>query len=438
MACRLNKREGVIYEAKISFEPEKVEKEVNTICKEIRKSAKIPGFRPGKAPMNIIKKQYKELIEENLIRVLVPEELDKAIKDAGLTVISEPLIEELNFDDKKNTLECIVIFEVKPEIKLKPEDYKSIKVTKTVRKITDEDVKKAVESLLNREAKFEEVDRPIEKGNLVELEYTAIIDGKENTGSVVAVVGENQLWPEVDKALIGKKKGDEGEVSFKAGEEEKYGDAAGKDVKLNFKVLSVKAKKLPELNDEFAKKFGAESLEDLKKKIREDLEKAEYDRQQEEVEDKIVEELLKKVEIPVPVSLLKMEIQAQAENQIMRLAQFGVDVKQISPQTIAEMVKPTAEKTVKVKLLLEKVAELEGLEVTDEDVEKEIERLADMAFGGDTVLARQSLEEKGLLPMVKQDVLRQKALDRLIELAEVEEVEASEKDKKEEDLNPVG
>ncbi len=437
MACTLNKREGVVYEAKISFEPEKVEKEVNTICKEIRKSAKIPGFRPGKAPINIIKKQYKDLIEENLVRALVPEELDKAIKDAGLTVISEPLIEELNFDDKKNTLDCVVVFEVKPEIDLKPEDYKGIKVTKTVRKITDEDVDKVVESLLNREAKFEEVDRPIEKVDLVELEYTAIIDGNENSGSVVAVIGENQLWPEVDEALIGKKKGDEGEVSFKAAEDEKYGDAAGKDVTLKFKILSVKAKKLPELNDEFAKKFGAESVEDLKKKIREDLEKAEADRQQEEVEDKIVEELLKKVEIPVPMSLLKMEIQAQAENQIMRLAQFGVDVKQISPQTIAEMVKPTAEKTVKVKLLLEKVAELEGLEVTDEDVEKEIERLADMAFGGDTVLARQSLEERGLLPMVRQDVLRQKALDKLIELAEIEEVEATEEDKKEESSNPA-
>jgi len=431
MACTVSKREGVVYEAKIVAEPDVVKKEVENICKEIRKNAKVPGFRPGKAPLNIIKKQYRDLIEENLVRAIVPQELDKGIKEANLVLISEPYIEDLKYDDKNNSLECVVVFEVKPDIDLKPEDYRGIKVTKTVRKIEDKDVEQVLESLLNRDAKFEEVERPAQKGDLVDLEYVAVIDGEEKRGEVTAVLGENQLWPEVDTAVVGKKKDEEGEVSFKAPEDEKYGDAAGKEVTLKFKVLAVKEKKLPELNDEFAKKFGVETVEELKKKIREDLEKAEAERQQEEVEDKIVEELLKKVEVPVPSSLLSMEIKAQAENQIMRLAQFGVDVKQISPQTIAEMVRPTAEKTVKVKLLLEKVAELEGLEVTDEDVDKEVEKLANMAFNGDTVLARQSLEERNLMPMVKQDVLRQKALDRLIELAEIEEVEFKEENKKE-------
>ena len=166
----------------------------------------------------------------------------------------------------------------------------------------------------------------------------------------------------------------------------------------------------------------------MKKKILEDLETAETIREQEEVEDQIVEELLKKVNVPVPPSMLDLEIRAQAQNQLNRLAQIGVDVRQLSPEGIVEMVRPTAEKTVKVKLLLEKVAELEGIEVTDEDVEAEIQKLADSAFGGDYVKARQSLEEKGLLSMIRQDILRQKALDRLIELAEVEEEEKAEKE----------
>jgi trigger factor len=101
---------------------------------------------------------------------------------------------------------------------------------------------------------------------------------------------------------------------------------------------------------------------------------------------------------------------------------MGVDVNQLSPQAVFEMVKPTAEKTVKVKLLLEKVAELEGIEVSDEELDEEIQKLADSLFGGDYVKARQSLEERGLLPMIREDVRRQKALDRLIELAEIEEV----------------
>ncbi|MEO2065373.1 MAG: trigger factor, partial [Desulfurobacteriaceae bacterium] len=193
-----------------------------------------------------------------------------------------------------------------------------------------------------------------------------------------------------------------------------------------FKVKAVKEKELPEVNDEFAKKLGFESLEEMKKKIREDLEIAEKTREQEEVEDQIIEELLKKVNVPVPPSMLDLEIRAQAENQLMRLAQMGVNVQQLSPQAIFEMVRPTAEKTVKVKLLLEKVAELEGIEVTDEEVEEEIQKLANNLFGGDYVKARQSLQEKGLLPLIKEDVRRQKALDRLIELAEVEEVKEEE------------
>ncbi len=433
MACTIAKREGVVYEAKIVAEPEAVKKEVENICKEIRKNAKIPGFRPGKAPVSIIKKQYKDLIEENLVRAIVPDELDKNIKASDLSIISEPYIESLKFDENNNNFECVVVFEVKPEIELKSEDYKGIKVEKIVRTISGEDVDKVVESLLNREAKFEEVEKSAGKGDLVELDYIAIIDGEERKGEVTAVLGENQLWPEVDEAIIGKVKGEEGEVTFEASEDAKYGDAAGKEVTLKFKVLAVKERKLPELNEDFLEKFGAKTVEEFKAKIREDLEKAESDRQQEEVEDKIVEQLLEKVEIPVPSSLLKMEIQAQAENQMMRLAQFGVDVKQISPQTVAEMVRPTAEKTVKVKLLLEKVAELEGLEVADEDIEKEVEKLANMAFNGDTVLARQSLEERNLLPMVKQDVLRQKALDKLIEIVDIEEVEFKEEEKKEEE-----
>ena len=210
-----------------------------------------------------------------------------------------------------------------------------------------------------------------------------MVEGDENVhkGEVSVVLGQNQLWPEVEKEVLGKKAGEEGEVEFTAPEDEKYGEAKGKKVKVKFKVKAVKERKLPEVDDEFAKRFGFENVEDMKKKIMEDLETAETIREQEEVEDQIVEELLKKVNIPVPPSMLDLEIRAQAQNQLNRLAQIGVDVRQLSPEGIVEMVRPTAEKTVKVKLLLEKVAELEGIEVTDEDVEKEIQKLADAAFG---------------------------------------------------------
>jgi len=429
MAYTLEKKSDVLYSATITAEPEKLEKEIESIAKAIGKNAKLPGFRPGKAPISVIKRHFADTIKEELVRHIVPEELNRLIEEEKLKPISEPVIEELNYSEPEKRFECRVAFEVKPEIELKPEDYRGIKVKKTTRKITDEDVEKVIQSIRNREAKFHEVDREAKEGDLVELEYTVKVDDKEPEGpkKIAVILGEKQLWPEVEAVVLGKRKGDEEEVSFVAPEDRSvYGEVAGKKVDLKFKVLSVKEKELQELNDEFAKRHGSESLEKMRQEIKEELELSEKLKEEEEVEDQIIDTLLSKVNIPVPQSMLNVEIRAQAENQVRRLAQFGVNVKQINPQTVLDMVKPTAEKTVKVKLLLEKIAELENIEVTDEDLDEEIKKLADTAFKGDYVLARKSLEEKNLIPMIKQDVLRQKALDRLIELADIEEAETSE------------
>ncbi len=415
----------VVKKLKLEFGPEELSKEIDAVCREIGKRAKVPGFRPGRAPASVIKKYYEDDIKDALLRTFVPSKLGEVLEKEGLKLVTEPAVESYDVDLKSGNMEVVLVLEVKPEIELKPEDYKGIKVKKTKRKIGEEDVEKVIEGLRNQSAVWKEVDREAKEGDLVDIEYETQVEGDEEVhrGDISVVLGNEQLWPEVEKEVIGKKAGEEGEVEFVAPEDEKYGEVKGKKVKVRFKVKAVKEKELPEVNDEFAKRFGFENLEDMKKKILEDLETAETIREQEEVEDQIVEELLKKVNVPVPPSMLDLEIRAQAQNQLNRLAQIGVDVRQLSPEGIVEMVRPTAEKTVKVKLLLEKVAELEGIEVTDEDVEAEIQKLADSAFGGDYVKARQSLEEKGLLSMIRQDILRQKALDRLIELAEVEEEE---------------
>ena len=429
MKYELTPKDEVFYQLKIVGEPEEIKKEVELIAKEIRKTAKLPGFRPGKAPVNIIKKHFADEIRDALIRTYLPRKVAEVIEKEGLQLLTDPVIEDLKFDANTGEFEVSLILETKPQIELKKEDYAGIKVKKTTRAVEDKDVERVIEGLRNQLAQWKEVDREAKEGDLVEIEYETEIEGEEGThkGSVAVVLGQKQLWPEVEKEVVGKRAGEEGEVEFTAGEDkETYGEAAGKKLKVKFKVKAVKEKEFPEVNDDFAKKLGFESLEEMKKRIRDDLEIAEKTREQEEVEDQIIEELLKKVEVPVPPSLLELELRAQAENQLRRLAQMGVDVNQLSPQAVFEMVKPTAEKTVKVKLLLEKVAELEGIEVSDEELDEEIQKLADSLFGGDYVKARQSLEERGLLPMIREDVRRQKALDRLIELAEIEEVKEEE------------
>ncbi|ADU97332.1 trigger factor [Thermovibrio ammonificans] len=431
MKYQLTQESPVIYKLTLELEQDEVQPAVNAAAKEIGKQAKIPGFRPGKAPVHVVKKFYAQEIKSALINTLLAQKIGEVIEKEGLELIGEPRLAEFDVDLKNNTAKAVVILEVKPQIELKPEDYKGIEVKVQKRAVGEKEVERVIEGLRNQAAQWKEVEREAKEGDLVELEYETAVEGIEEPqkGEVAVVLGANQLWPEVEEAVKGKKAGEEGEVEFEAPEDEKYGDVAGKKVKVKFKVKAVKEKELPEVNDEFAKRFGFESLEDMKKRILEDIEIAEETREQEEIEDQIVDALLKKVDVPVPPSMLELEIQAQAQNQLTRLAQAGFNVNQLNPQTVVEMVRPTAEKTVKVKLLLEKVAELEGIEVTEEDLEEEIKKLADAAFNGDYVLARKSLEERGLIEMIKKDILRQKALDRLVELAKIEEVEPEKEEK---------
>jgi len=429
MKYELTPKDKIFYQLKIVGEPEEIKKEIDQIAKEIRKTAKLPGFRPGKAPLNIIKRHFGDEIRDALIRTYLSRKIAEVLQKEGIQILTDPIIEDLKFNPETGEFEVLLILETKPQIELKREDYAGIKVKKSARSVEDKDVERVIEGLRNQLAQWKETDREAKEGDLVEIEYETEIEGQEEVhkGSVAVVLGQKQLWPEVEKEVVGKRAGEEGEVEFAAGEDKEiYGEAAGKKLKVRFKVKAVKEKELPEVNDEFAKRLGFENLEEMRKKIRDDLEIAEKTREQEEIEDQIIEELLKKVDVPVPPSLLDLELRAQAENQLRRLAQMGIDISQVSPQSVLEMVKPTAEKTVKVKLLLEKVADLEGIEVSDEDIDQEIQKIADNIFGGDYVKARQSLEERNLLPMIREDVRRQKALDRLIELAQIEEVEEKE------------
>ena len=415
MNYQIEKKGDVFYALNFRFEPEDIRGEIEKVCTEIGKTAKVPGFRPGKAPVNIIKKYYRETIREHLMAGFVLEKVKEVLEKENLNLVSEPAVEDVSLDLDGNAMEVSIVVEVKPEIELSREDYAGIKVRKTAREITDADVDKVVEGLRNQAVVWREVDREARAGDLVELEYTTTTEGKEpQKGTTSVVLGQKQLWQEIEENILGKKAGYTGTAVVKLSE--------GKEAKVDFTVKSIKEKELPEVNDEFAKRFGFESVDEMRKKIREDLEVAEETKKQEEIEEQIVSTILKKVKVPVPPSLLALEVRAQVEAQLSNLARFGIAPSQVNPETLSQIVGPLAEKTVKVKLLLEKVAELEDIKVSDEDVEQEVQRLADTAFNGDYVKARQSLESKGLMNMVRLDILRQKALDRLIELAEIETV----------------
>ena len=417
----------VVKEVEVILEPSDLKKFEKDIVKAIRKEASIPGFRKGKAPENIIKDRFAKEIEEECLNKALVEAINKIVEENNFKLVTDPVVPEIT--KLENGYKVKLIFETYPEIKLEEKDYKGLKLKKIKVNVTPDDINRELEALRERFVEFKEVDREAQDGDLVEIEYEAIVENEEpQKGTLSAVLGSQQLWPEVEEKIKGLKKGEEVEFEFNAPEDEKYHKAAGKKVKMKIKVLNVKEKVLPEINDEFAKKLGFENLEKLKSHIENTLKKVRQEQSEDLLDDLLVSLLIKKSKIKVPPSLVNVELQAFLKNEIAALEQMGVPKEQIQAQiqSLTQKLYPLAYKTAATKLILDYIAEKEKLEVPNEIIENEIKKIADAVLNGNIQLAKQVIEERNLMPLIYQDALRQYTLDKLKEWSEIEEVDEEE------------
>ena len=416
-----------VKEVEIILEPSDLKKYEKEVVKEFKKVVQIPGFRKGKAPENLIKERFSNEIEEECMRKALVEAVSKVAEKNKFKLITEPVIPDIQ--KLESGYKVKVVFETLPEVDLKEEDYKGIELKKIKVNVTPEDINREIEALRERFVEFKDVDREAKEGDLVEIEYEAHVEGEEpQKGKLSALLGAGQLWPEVEEKIKGKKAGEEIEFEFEAPQDEKYHKAAGKKVKMKIKVLSVKEKTLPEVNDEFAKKLGFENLEDMKKKIEENLRHIKEERSEELLEDLLVSLLIKKAKIKVPPSLVNVELQALLTNEVAALERMGIPKEQIQAQiqTLAQRLYPLAYKTAATKIILDYIAEKENIEVPQELIEKEIKKIADITLNGDVETAKKIIEEKNLMPLIYQDARRQYTLDKLKEWAKIEEVSEEE------------
>jgi trigger factor len=365
--------------------------------------------------------------EEECLNRALRKAIVKIIEENNFKLVTDPVVPEIT--KLENGYKVKLLFETYPEIELEKEDYKNLKLKKIRVNVTPDDINRELEALRERFVDFKEVDKEAQEGDLVEIEYEAIIEGEEpQKGTLSAILGSQQLWPEVEEKIKGLKKGEEIEFEFKAPEDEKYHKAAGKNIKMRIKVLNVKEKVLPEVNDEFAKKLCFENLEKLKEQIESTLRKVREERAEELLEDLLVTLLIKKSQIKVPPSLVNVELQAFLRNEILALEKMGIPKEQIQAQiqTLTQKLFPLAYKTAATKLILDYIAEKENIEVPEEIIENEIKKIADMALNGNVELAKQIIEQRNLMPLIYRDALRQYTLDKIKEWAEIEEVDEEE------------
>jgi trigger factor len=414
---------------KISVEiPEdQVVKEVDSFYKDLGKKAKIKGFRPGKVPRAILERYFKDYVKTEVIQKLIEESYPKALSETELQPVSAPAIDPGEFEGGK-PFQYSAVIEIKPDIKL--EGYAGLKLEGKKEEVKDEEVEQRLQALQNLHATLSTVSeaRPIQAGDYVIMDYEAKEEGKPLEGGkavdFTVEVGSGQFIPALEEKLIGLRPEEEKEIEVSFPADYGYQKWAGKAVSFHVKIKEIKAKILPPLDDEFAKDLGDySSLEELKAKLRGEIEKEKAQALEQQLKDQAVDQLLEANPFEVPGSLVEEQAKALVSDTKLRLAAQGVDLKNlgVSEEKLQGDYRATAEKQVKTFLILEKIAGQEGIAVSDEEADHRLKEISErMHQPFDKVKAY--YEKNGLVPEVKAGILRDKTLTFLLEKANVQYV----------------
>ncbi len=415
---------------------EKVKKKKDELIERLRKTVNIRGFRKGKVPKDVIVKTYKKDIEEDVQRELMTEAYEFAVSEHKIEAVMDPVFTGVVFEEDK-PFSFDILVDVKPVIELK--EYKGIEVEKREIEVKDEDIEKTLKQLQEAFATLEDIDGEAKEGDVAVLEVKTF--SKETNYPIKDFAGDNlyvelgkkQMIEEIEKEVYGMKAGETKKVEASFDKDYPLRSLKGKDVIFEISLKSLKGKKLPEIDDELAKKINNKfnSLEDLKNDIKERLkenkEKEEIDRQKEEILNKLLEEY----DFDLPESLVNQETNQLMGEYVQNMYYMGADINsdEFKPQNLRKRFEGEAKKRVKTTFLLLAIAEKENLDVSSEEITNAI---AQEAHSKNTTFEElyKEYKEKNILPIIQMDILGDKALDVLHKNAKF--VEAKKEDKQEE------
>lgn len=373
----------------VSFEfsvsAEEFEKAVEKAYRKNVGKINIQGFRKGKAPRRIIERYYgAEIFYEDAINIVLPDAYDKAIDENGIHPVAQPEIDLKGEISKESGVTFTAKVVVKPEFEMG--SYKGIEATKVTHRTLKKDVEAEIEKLRERNSRMVTVeDRAVAKDDIANIDFEGFCDGVAFDGGkgegFDLTIGSGQFIPGFEDQLIGANIGDEVEVNVKFPEEYHAEDLKGKDAMFKVKVNGIKVKELPELDDEFAKDVSEfDTLEELQKDTKEKLAAANKERAQHETEENVIQAVCDATEIDIPDEMIDNQVQSMIRDFDMQMRYQGMNLEQYMNYTgttmdmLKEQFKEEAEKRVKTSLILEKVCELEGIEATDAEVEKEYQK----------------------------------------------------------------
>jgi trigger factor len=405
---------------------EVVDAEITHIAQEFARRARVPGFRPGKAPLGVVKTRFRDEIVSEMMQHLMPKYFGDAIEERKLDIIqATPHFESVDYAAGK-PLRFKAVFEVYPELNIS--NYEGIPVQEVTSNVEDSEVEASLKKLQEEMAELSPVeeDRPVREGDFAEISYSGVVQGSDEppmTGEkAVAEIGGRTTMKDFTENLLGARVGEEKRFNVEYRPDYPEKRLAGKSVDYTVKVDAIKAKEVPELNDEFAQRFGEyKTLDELKAKFRSDLEKHKRDHAQEQMREKMLEWLEDNNEFEIPDSLVERQLQIRVQRLLRDLSRQGINPQRLDVDwaKIRDDQHQQAIRDVKGSLILDYISDKQDIDVTDVEIETEIEKIA-AETNRPKEKVREVLSRDSGLDRLRGQIRNKKTLDLLQEKARIQ------------------
>lgn len=416
---------------KVAVDAKAVDEAFEVMTTEFQRGVKLPGFRPGKVPREIISRNYAKDLESEVRRKIINDSYKKALQEHKLHVVGSPDVKEGNFI-RNEEFKFDITVETAPDFEL-PE-YRGLQVRKEIRTVNEADVDRALGVLRERMANYNDVDRSAKDGDIVVVSYSGTSEGKPLTELAPTARGlshQENFWMEIKpgsfvpgftEQLVGTNKGDKRTVNVTFPQEFVSQTLAGKPAVYEVEIIQVKEKTLPEMNEEFAKQWGAENMDKLREGVRKDLEQELSNKIRSSVRGQLVEAVSKKVQCELPESLVQGETRNTIYNIVAENQQRGVAKENIEEKKdeIFNYASQTAKEKLKIAFLFGRIAEKEGIQVTRDELTRQIVYLAQQREMKPEKFIKE-LEKSNGVARIQEDILMAKVVDFLEKNATIEE-----------------
>ena len=423
---------------RVEVEPEKVQETFDEVTKDYQREARLPGFRPGKAPKDMVAKRFEKEIEEETRRKLISDSYRKAIAEQKITPVITPDIEEVHFT-RGQPLQYVATLETAPEFAL-PE-YKGLAARREIGGTTPADIEHALNLLRDRHKTFLTMDRPLQKGDIAVVNYTGTVEGKpiiELAPTAKGLAENKAFWIETEKdsflpgfggQLIGAKDGEKKTVAIDFPADFPVHELAGKKGSFDVEVVEVKEKILPELDQKFAESWGAKDVDTLREGVRSDLQNEWNQTQNRKIRQQVTQSLLNIIQCDLPETVVTDETRNVVYNIVNDNQQRGVPKEALDAEkdNIYASANHVAKERVKAMFVFQKIAEKEGIRVEQKDILTRLQSLAVEHKMPADKLYKELEKNNRLEEVLHRPLLHEKVVNLLVQYAKIEDVQAPPK-----------